>query len=415
MKTRSSSQSHKQKGKQVAGRQSSLAAIRERNLRKRAQASISAEMEGPPAPKRRRLLKEDTPAESVHSESTNRTVVDRPLLPTTRNSASQQSNQPHSPEQIPRVPALGSLVATATVSATATEPHLESTQGSAATAATQVEDIDRRLQSGEVSIDIVRDHVRRRLTEFDELVENHRVRQQKAQSDLAKREKEIERREKEFSRKSANLAKKEESLQKREKQINELMLNLCVDRGEQALHKLDDMFQCELCLDVLAAPYTMVPEKCGHTFCSLCILQYYLGKFHDDCCKFHQPMDCPKCRTVLPWPNAHHKRASCSCPFTPNRLADGVIEQHVEVLTASAQELHNIAKANKKGGRLVIPDTPIVDWREKGRAKIAWKARYDQGKAEMLLLTERWKTIGGDDIIMMKRRLGIANLREEDL
>jgi len=163
----------------------------------------------------------------------------------------------------------------------------------------------------------------------------------------------------------------------------------------------------------MATPYSLVPSQCGHSYCALCILKVYLNKFHDACKSWHQVVECPMCRSVLPYPKQGYNRSECACPFTPNRLAEGVITGLMDTLTASAQELYNIARANRNGGHLVIPDSPIAAWREKGSDKIAWKARQEQGKSEMALLTKSWKTIRSRHLLAMKRRLGLPVMTED--
>ncbi|OCH96263.1 hypothetical protein OBBRIDRAFT_787338 [Obba rivulosa] len=336
-------------------------------------------------------------------------MIDRPSTPATRSSINKSVTSLRRRD----VPA---RVATAKP---ASAPHTGSTQGASENPASQNDKSDMVPRSEmEARIRQLEEVAKLRMDELDKLAASHRQRQDKDRSSLTKREKDLERLDKEVKRKVEKLDKREEALNKREKEANELLLSLSIERGERALAKLDSQFQCSLCMDVMAAPYILVPELCGHSYCALCILALFFGKFHEECKSFHKELDCPMCRAALPYPKLHKSRADCACPFTPNRLADEVIQELVDTVTASAQELYNISranKANKHGGTLAIPESPIADWREKGRAKIAWKARQDQGKAEIQLLTKSWKTFRGKNLLAMKRRLGIAVMREEDL
>jgi len=96
----------------------------------------------------------------------------------------------------------------------------------------------------EAQIQNMKDTMKSKLEYFEQMVASFRERQENAKSTQEKQEKALERIEKEINRRTEKLDKREEALQKREKEANELLLSLSIERGEQALAKLEDEFQC---------------------------------------------------------------------------------------------------------------------------------------------------------------------------
>ncbi len=123
----------------------------------------------------------------------------------------------------------------------------------------------------------------------------------------------------------------------------------------------------------------------------MCILQWFFSGLHRGCGGWHEDPVCPLCRAVLPAVPLSAPRNIDSCPFTPNRLADEIIQQYLNEL-ASVPALpdqdgstidQNTAKGKGKGksfphlkkGRVAQPEDEVVAWREGGSARRDWLER----------------------------------------
>src|SRR5262249_30064825 len=140
---------------------------------------------------------------------------------------------------------------------------------------------------------------------------------------------------------------------------------------------LEDQFTCSLCYDIMyvslyflpiyrvhsppppfpptfrvrACPYTLTPSQCGHSFCALCILKWFISRIHEACGTWHDPVECPICRSTLaltpPIP-----RPSITCPFTPNRALDTFLQNTINRLAgdgpSSKRTLQNKARVKQE-------------------------------------------------------------------
>lgn len=57
------------------------------------------------------------------------------------------------------------------------------------------------------------------------------------------------------------------------------------------------------------------------------------------CGYWHDPLECPLCRTELPYPSCVVPRSVFSFPFTPNRLADSTIKTLIELIRKDDPQL----------------------------------------------------------------------------
>jgi hypothetical protein len=105
------------------------------------------------------------------------------------------------------------------------------------------------------------------------------------------------------------------------------------------------------CYEILAAPYTLNPSHCGHTFCGLCILKWFFSRLHRACGGWHESVDCPICRSLLiitpELTPESTSRLPFTFPFVPNRVTASVIESLVEKL--AKPPLCSQAKIKREG------------------------------------------------------------------
>lgn len=90
--------------------------------------------------------------------------------------------------------------------------------------------------------------------------------------------------------------------------------------------------QIDRCYEILAAPYSLNPSHCGHTFCALCILKWFFSRLHRPCGGWHESVDCPICRSLLIITPETTPRLLLTFPFVPNRVTASVIESLIEKL-----------------------------------------------------------------------------------
>ncbi|PSS36943.1 hypothetical protein PHLCEN_2v1219 [Hermanssonia centrifuga] len=198
------------------------------------------------------------------------------------------------------------------------------------------------------------------------------------------------------------LEEREAAIAVREEQSTLLSAFAQIENADQTLKRLEDIFSCSL-----ACPYSLASPGCGHSFCAMCILQWFFSGLHRGCGGWHEDPMCPLCRAVLPVPGNIE-----SCPFTPNRLADEIIQQYLNEL-ASVPALpdedgsiidQNTSKGKGKGKSL--PEYEIVPWREGGSARRDWLERERAGRLKMEYLTSNWVTLFKYQFIEFKDSIG---------
>ncbi len=137
-----------------------------------------------------------------------------------------------------------------------------------------------------------------------------------------------------------------------------------------------------------AHPFTLMSPRCGHSFCASCLIEWALSQLHVDCGHWHEPLECPLCRAVLPEAPYEVPREELSCPFAPNRLASDVLSGLLDelfVFLANTEvdgeaDVPHSRKGKEKGvkrRRITYDDEdPSVGaWREGGDARASWKRR----------------------------------------
>ncbi|KDQ61368.1 hypothetical protein JAAARDRAFT_171539 [Jaapia argillacea MUCL 33604] len=218
----------------------------------------------------------------------------------------------------------------------------------------------------------------------------------KAKSDLAKREKAVKKRELEL-----------------EARLEEQATRLASEHEQQLLShnyaQLEANFSCALCYDILACPYTLVPPKCGHTFCAICALKWFFSRLHRECGTWHDAVDCPICRSYLILTPERLPRPSWSFPFTPNRAMEGLLVDLVNQLGkgAAAKE----GRKRKRSGEDEGADQPndklklVNEWREGGTSRLEWEARTRRGREEMADIATRWCNLKPTELVTIKNRL----------
>jgi hypothetical protein len=252
---------------------------------------------------------------------------------------------------------------------------------------------------------------------------------------LERREKRLETKEEDLNTRSALLEDRSADLAQREVAMMSQLEGIAEREIQSTLKQLEDHFTCSLCYEVLAAPYSLNPAHCGHTFCSLCILKWFFSRLHRACGGWHESVDCPICRSLLIITPEHTPRLQLTFPFVPNRVAASVIDALVDKLvtpplnaqakikredsdsTWSAQ-----AKKKERGKGCVrkrepseekealnISDMPDISasWKEGGLMRTEWLKKDRDGKREMAYLLNNWSTMGSHEFIAMKQRLAV--------
>ncbi|KAH9931843.1 uncharacterized protein B0H18DRAFT_871805 [Fomitopsis serialis] len=129
-----------------------------------------------------------------------------------------------------------------------------------------------------------------------------------------------------------------------------------------------------------ACPYSLSPVRCGHTFCALCLLKWWLSNLCDDCGGWCNTLQCPLCRQLLPSIYNTVPRAMYKLPFTPARLADERIVELLDVL--QGPELENPDAA--------APTGLSTGWERGGELRAEWQSRDKRGRDEMRYIADRW-------------------------
>ncbi|KAK6992179.1 RING finger domain-containing protein [Favolaschia claudopus] len=259
-------------------------------------------------------------------------------------------------------------------------------------------------------------------------------------TELLRRESALEIREVECHRRQVELDARATSLAQREDEARALVQGVAIRESKATLAQLEEHFTCALCYDIMAQPYSLNPGQCGHTFCALCILRHFFSRLHKACGGWHESVDCPMCRSLLVITPERAPRLDITFPFVPNRTAAALCESMVEKLSQQCAAASNgsslIVKreesvvnwsgsesllcdveraARRKGkGKLddedemdIELDAELVGWREGGNSRTEWLKKDREGKKEMLNLFTQWTTMGSQEFILLKQRLGV--------
>lgn len=224
----------------------------------------------------------------------------------------------------------------------------------------------------------------------------------KREIELTKMEKDATRQQKQADKKAHSLSKREHTVKKLEQQSNELLLTVTASKAETVMEQFDAHFSCALCFEVMACPYSLSPANCGHTFCSLCILKWFFSHCKADCGHWHHNIECPLCRTPLPHIDQEPPRSLNTFPFTPNRLADEVINDLVNSIAGPQQTNSASRNKDKKRG---VDEPGWLGWLHGGTSRRDWQQRDRKGRAEMTALASTWGRMRGDDFLAFRRRL----------
>ena len=159
----------------------------------------------------------------------------------------------------------------------------------------------------------------------------------------------------------------------------------------------------------MAHPFLLGPAQCGHTFCAMCILKWFFSRLHRACGGWHEPVDCPICRTSLILTPDRPPRPNFTFPFVPNRIASSILESLVQKLARPP-----IAPVIKKEdtdsswvstpGQTCMADclstspkpkeevTDITLWREGGCMRAEWlkKDRFVWRRSSSTWLIKLW-------------------------
>ncbi|GBE86659.1 hypothetical protein BKA93DRAFT_769336 [Sparassis latifolia] len=227
---------------------------------------------------------------------------------------------------------------------------------------------------------------------------------QKSQDSVDEREKAVTKKEEALARTEAKLNERDAAVVKREQEVAGLVTSVTSSRAEQALAQLEESFTCALCFDVMACPYTLTMSQCGHSYCAVCILKWFFSHLHYECGSWHEILECPLCRTSLPMPR-DGLRSIFSCPFSPNRMADKLLTDFVDVLHKSGPAVGTSASAKKKQKAAETGD-PTAAWHEGGSARAEWEERERKGRDEMRLLTANWAKLQRLDFKAIRDRIG---------
>ncbi|KAI0792178.1 hypothetical protein C8Q75DRAFT_754723 [Abortiporus biennis] len=268
--------------------------------------------------------------------------------------------------------------------------------------------------------------LKRKRDEFDEDEENlrkERLELNRLRISLDKREKDIDRQARQNQKAASEIDEREKAVAEREAIILSKELNK-TSEAEDMLRKLEDNFSCSLCCDIMhvflsftsikwlikcqflrACPASLTPSPCGHSFCSFCILRWFFTHLHGECGDWHVVLECPLCRTKLPVTQNEIPRSIITCPFSLNRLADNVLQGHVNLLTAQVEEDQSKTKPKGRGSKKHAQDTDILGWCTGGKHRLEWEERDRKGRTELQSLIANWRILDVDNFLNMKDRM----------
>ncbi|KAI0676081.1 hypothetical protein C8Q78DRAFT_1075025 [Trametes maxima] len=185
----------------------------------------------------------------------------------------------------------------------------------------------------------------------------------------------------------------------------------------RALDMLEEHHTCSLCYEIMACPYTLTAGQCGHSFCAFCILQWSFAAVHRGCGYWHDPLECPLCRAELPYTSDTTPRSVFSFPFTPNRLADGMIKTLVAIVKDTKPDgvpatgsgaCPSAGASEDKGTGASMTSERLAPWREGGAMYNDWASRDSRGRTEMTRLATQWPTLQAEGFLEFKDRLAVA-------
>ncbi|KIK95253.1 hypothetical protein PAXRUDRAFT_827190 [Paxillus rubicundulus Ve08.2h10] len=206
---------------------------------------------------------------------------------------------------------------------------------------------------------------------------------------------------------SGKAATREEALPSREKELEEQLervlraerelTNVVKDYGvhaaEATLNHLEEHYTCPLCFEILACPYTLIPRNCGHTFCATCILKWFFSRLGHG--YWPETVDCPMCRSALPYIPDQIPRPDFSFPFTPNRTTDSAIRGLINSV------LHDLTDVT------TTISTTLSDWDKDGHSRQEWFKRERAGRIDMTSLATKWNTLKPIEFLSFKARLEV--------
>jgi hypothetical protein len=234
-----------------------------------------------------------------------------------------------------------------------------------------------------------------------------------ASLDLGARERALMKKEQDIKRKSELLDEQLSNVSKKEQKASDMIAKCDMKAAEATLGLLDDHFTCSLCYEVMAAPYSLHPLRCGHTFDAICILRWFFSKAHQACGGWHEYVACPICRSrliVTPEPPRHE----ITFPFIPNRTADAAVKDLVGKLESSCSGFKRELGSSSEKGRMKVKKEDsdarpagLDGWRSGGNLRKDWIKRDKQGRDEMAYLTTNWSKLHGQDFISIKARLQV--------
>jgi hypothetical protein len=227
---------------------------------------------------------------------------------------------------------------------------------------------------------------------------------------LISREKDLLQKEKEFKRRSDKLDERILKVAQMEEEKSLLISQLEGRAYEAILAQLESFFTCSLCYEIMACPYSLNPGHCGHTYCGLCILKWFFSRLHGPCGGWHASVDCPICRSLLTVTPERIPRSAITFPFSPNRIADSVVQDLVgKLATPSKVSLTGGAGVRKSRSKkkIEVPMDGVAAWREGGCLRAEWLKRDREGRTEMNTLTTHWSILRPADFLLIKDRLGV--------
>ncbi|KAI0749062.1 hypothetical protein C8Q74DRAFT_1310917 [Fomes fomentarius] len=166
------------------------------------------------------------------------------------------------------------------------------------------------------------------------------------------------------------------------------------------LGHLDDQYQCSL-----AEPYLLDNTLCGHTFCAICVLKWASARIDLECGYWHEALECPLCRALLPYTPYNAPRNTHTFPFIPNHIADASIKSLLTILKEAAGSKTAVTGVARSGTWHGKVDGEVIPWGEGKSARVEWENRARIGKREMTLLVSNWTALQPEDFITIKDRL----------
>ncbi|KAI5984279.1 hypothetical protein EDD15DRAFT_2309140, partial [Pisolithus albus] len=134
--------------------------------------------------------------------------------------------------------------------------------------------------------------------------------------------------------------------------------------SQHLLKNLEENFNCPLCFEIMASPYSLRAPSCGHSFCATCILKWFFSRLHRNCGDWHEAVQCPICRSPLSTPDMQ-PRSEQTFPFLPNRTLDAALQGLIKSLAGELDDECSSSASNVK----------LSAWSEKGLARQDWTNR----------------------------------------